>query len=455
MRPTFSQLSDWDIEGLTEASHSLLEDVNTLADRIATAGPAVQHSVWQGDAYLSALSASDERIDIAEEVQDQWTEVIDQLSTAAVELHWAREYCLTTKGDAEGAGLNVADDGTVTPGENDDDEILKHHQDRINNALDDLDAADIAQADALRQSAETLGRITGAGGPSFISLPGRKEVDPDSLISGWEQMSPDAIAKEIEQLSQSDRQLLITSSPWVVGATDGVPWDMRFEANRINIRSSLISEEKSVSPDKDKIKIFESMLAYHDDPATAAKPMTGNGKLDSATNDLVARQFLKFDPYNGQGRTIEFLGNMDSNTDNVAVFVPGTGASMSSADTYRDRAREIVEDSNGRSAALVWQDADFPDTVAKDAPFSHYATDGAPNLVGFSQELTRNIDSSDADPTITYVAHSYGGAILGTADASGGFYADREILSKQPAQGSTSYQRPIGITSIQTLTATV
>lgn len=391
--------------------------------------------MWQGEAYLSAISASEDRIDTAQEVQDQWTGVIDKLSVAAEELHWARDYGLTTKGDAEGAGFNVADDGTVTPGTEDDEELLQHHQNRINNALNEIDSSDRTQSDAIRQSAETLGRIAGTGGPSFISLPGRKEVDPDTLIGEWSNMRPKDISRQIEQLSESDRNLLLASNPKLVGNTDGVPWSMRFQANALNIRSALIAEENSDQHDQSKINMFQSMLAMSDDPTTTVRPVNFGQRPQSPQNDLVERKFLLFDPDQGQGRTIELLGDISPETDNVGVLVPGTGAEMSTADNYRDRAKDMMAGTSGRTAMLVWQDADFPDTVAKDAPFAHYAKDAAPQLTGFSQELGRNVTENSGDPAITYVAHSYGGAILGTADASGGFYADREVFVETAGAG--------------------
>jgi hypothetical protein len=57
-----------------------------------------------------------------------------------------------------------------------------------------------------------------------------------------------------------------------------------------------------------------------------------------------------------------------------------------------------------------------------DAASPRYALDMAPRLVAFSEDVDRTVDAKAADGApvpVTYIGHSYGGSILGTAEAMG------------------------------------
>lgn len=129
------------------------------------------------------------------------------------------------------------------------------------------------------------------------------------------------------------------------------------------------------------------------------------------------------------------VGTINEDTRNVGVFVPGTGTELSSLSQYRDRVALSMRNSP-QTATIVWQDADFPDSVPRDAPFSNYADTAAPDLVSFSEELQREIGRTSPTAETTYVAHSYGGSILGTANAIGGFYSDREVYVAPSGSGT-------------------
>jgi len=55
-----------------------------------------------------------------------------------------------------------------------------------------------------------------------------------------------------------------------------------------------------------------------------------------------------------------------------------------------------------------------------------FAIEMAPRLVAFSHEVDRVVDGTGRDIAVTYVGHSYGGAVLGTAEALG-LTADRTV----------------------------
>ena len=50
----------------------------------------------------------------------------------------------------------------------------------------------------------------------------------------------------------------------------------------------------------------------------------------------------------------------------------------------------------------------------------------APRLVAFSEDVDRTVDATGRDIPVTYIGHSYGGSILGTAEVFG-LTADRTL----------------------------
>ncbi len=58
-------------------------------------------------------------------------------------------------------------------------------------------------------------------------------------------MSQDSIADQIAAMTPDQRERLIAEFPRQVGNTDGVPWDMRVAANRINIAQAIIDSRRS------------------------------------------------------------------------------------------------------------------------------------------------------------------------------------------------------------------
>ena len=50
----------------------------------------------------------------------------------------------------------------------------------------------------------------------------------------------------------------------------------------------------------------------------------------------------------------------------------------------------------------------------------------APRLVAFSEDVDRTVDATGRDIPVTYIGHSYGGSIMGTAEVFG-LTADRTL----------------------------
>lgn len=259
---------------------------------------------------------------------------------------------------------------------------------RLAEALNRLGAAD---ADAAADMAEAFA-IPAAGGHG---------ADAD-VVTAWPITSQDRIADQIAAMTPEQRQRLVEGFPSQVGNTDGVPWQMRVEANRTNVAQAVLRE-----PDPQRLAVYRELLGEVDDPAG------GPVRLD--------RQILAFDP--GRSSLVELHGNIAS-ASSVAVLVPGLNTTITGSAANAGTARRFVSATRGDVAAITYLGGPFPrgDNVVEGlaaAADPRYALAMAPRLVAFTEDVDRTVDSTGRRIPVTVVGHSYGGSIVGTAEALG------------------------------------
>jgi hypothetical protein len=212
-------------------------------------------------------------------------------------------------------------------------------------------------------------------------------------------------------MTPEQRQRLVAEFPHQVGNTDGMPWDMRIAANRTNIAQAVLDER-----DPDRLAFYRTLLGEVDDPA-------GGGRR-------VDRQVIAFDP--ARSSLIELNGDLAA-AKSVAVLVPGLNTTIEGSAANTATARRFVAATRGDAAVVTYLGGPFPrgELAAGlvDAADPRYARDMAPRLVAFSEDVDRTVDAAAAtrQPVpVTYIGHSYGGSILGTAEAMG-MTADRAL----------------------------
>jgi hypothetical protein len=317
---------------------------------------------------------------------------------------------------ATGEGFAVADDGTVTPDAAPQELLValaggdagvardllavraRELSRQVVEALSRLGAADVdAAADIDAAFAAPLSR------PAETVPAGAWPVSARDVVAGWPALSQDRIADQIAAMTPAQRDRLIAEFPKEVGNTDGVPWPMRVAANRTNIAQAALEER-----DPHRAAFYRSLLGETDDPA-------GSGRR-------VDRQFLGFDP--ARASLIELNGNLDRAT-SVAVLVPGMNTTIEGSPANTATARRFVSATRGGVAVITYLGGPFPHgnpvTGVLDAADPRYALEMAPRLVSFSADVNRAVDVP-----VTYIGHSYGGSILGTAEALG-MTADRTL----------------------------
>ena len=416
-RPTVSDAQAWQPDSLHEAAASWQAaalNVHAFVE-MAVRGVAATHDVWTGSAAEAARAdvlavgrtsdALGRAMVLAAVAARDAAEQISQARTAALDLVSA----------AESEGFAVADDGAVSvrdapptllvalsggdPGVARELLSLRARDltAQLAGALVRLGDADADAADDIEDAFATPVSAATATVPAGVPAFG-------DVVAGWPVMSQDRIAEQIAAMTPEQRDRLVADFPRQVGNTDGLPWDMRVAANRTNIAQAILDE-----PDPGRTSFYRTLLSEVDDPAG------GGSRID--------RQIVAFDP--ARASLVELNGDL-ATAGSVAVLVPGMNTTIEGSAADTATARRFVSAAHGDVAVLTYLGGPFPRgnllSGLIDAASPRYALDMAPRLVAFSEDVDRAVDAAAGDETsvpVTYIGHSYGGSILGTAEAMG------------------------------------
>lgn len=423
-RPTVSQADAWRPDQLRAAAQNWYAAATDVHAAVEDAVRLVQSSrdFWSGSAAEAAReqaqrtgSGSDAVARAAVLAATAARDGADQIEAAQTEVR-------RLVAEARAEGFVVDDDGAAHPGTppsllvglagGDADVARSMLATRAGEvtanicaALDRLGAAD---ADAAADIDEAL--QLPAPHPATTTPAGAWPVQAGDVVAGWPAMSQDRIAEQIAAMTPEQRRQLVDEFPAAVGNTDGVPWPLRVAANRVNVAQAVV---QASAADPARAEFYRSLLAEVDDPA-------GSGRR-------VDRQILAFDPQ--RASLVELVGDLGA-ARSVAVFVPGLNTTIEGSAANTATARRFVAATRGDVAAITYLGGRFPRgnllTGAVDAADPRYALDMAPRLVAFSEDVDRTVDQTGRPVAVTYVGHSYGGSILGTAEALG-LTADRTL----------------------------
>ncbi|MGW1276353.1 alpha/beta hydrolase [Streptomyces tsukubensis] len=334
---------------------------------------------------------------------------------------------------------------------------------RITNALSEATAADGKWAPKLRAlkadddltvsardwtdtTADTSG-VREAAGTYLRTIEGPpKDASPAENAAWW------------KGLSDEERDAYISMNPASVGVLDGLPATVRDEANRTVLAQKhgeyqLALNAIPPAPEnkytwintaRGPVKVYsdeymEWTRKYEGEEKRLTQGLKGMERIeqrfdDTGTEGLPEAYLLGFST-EGDGRAIIANGNPDT-ADHTAVFVPGTGASLEKVGGDISRMTTLWETADkvagGESVATItWIGYDAPDNAVKDAPFSHYANDGAPALNRFLDGLDTSRTAEGPGHT-TVIGHSYGSTLIGSAARQGDLNADDLIFAGSP-----------------------
>lgn len=425
-RPTLSQAKSWRPDSLRQAADAwdaAASDTKREFD-VVVQGIGETHDFWTGDAANAARENVAKLGGAASSLARALVAAAVAARDGADVISAARDDVLGSVNAVQTLGFKVADDGTVTPpdqppkvlldqsGGNADvvKQVLREAAERYTREIvGKLEALGAADDDAARDIDDAFHGVTSA--PTAPTGLG------ENPTANWPKMSQDNIAAQIAALTPDQRRELVETRPQQVGNTDGVPWDMRIAANRLNIEQAILDSRG----DPERVRFYQGLLSEVPDPT--GKP----GRVD--------RQIIAFDP--ARSSLVELIGDVNT-AKNVGVLVPGMNTTIAGSATNTETARRFVQAARGDLAMITYLGGPFPQGGVPDgiddAMDTHYATDMAPRLVSFSHDVNRVVDGLGRDVAVTYVGHSYGASVLGTAEAMG-LTADRTMYVEAAGAG--------------------
>lgn len=220
-------------------------------------------------------------------------------------------------------------------------------------------------------------------------------------------------------LGAGEQQAYLQFQPASLGAMDGLPAQVRHEANL-----QVLRQDAANGHDRDNAQALLDRI----------EGSWGDRGVESI-------YLLGYQPP-GRGddaRVVASIGNPDT-ADNVGIYVPGTGSDLSSANGGLDRADELraaaeMVPGSGQTATVYWLGYDAPDNLLA-ASRAGYASDGAEPLRAFTEGLRES--STNPDARVTVIGHSYGSTVIGHADSTDdrGLAADDIVVLGSPGVGA-------------------
>lgn len=475
VHPSVSQARAWHPEAL----RGLADAWDVAAGQVRSASPEVRPAGT--GAALDAARAAIDGIDRSA------TSAARSLVAAAVAARCGADRIAAARGavleaveSATTTGYGVSDDGAVTPppsgpellevlGGAHADVLLASRATQLGRGISAALGA-LAEADA--DTARNLADAFGLRATSPVSThPAGATV---GTVPNWPTMAQERIAEQIATMSPEQRRQLIAAAPQQVGNTDGVPWEMRMAANRINVADAILVQRRTIDePVDDKIRAvvrrrygtridrisFErvrQMIAS--DPGRRAAAIADHDRIANARitfyqglladvpdpvhpdGRMVQRKILAFDT--DRSALVELTGELSTAT-SVGVLVPGLNTTVLDSAANTETVRRFVAAGAGDVAMITYLGGPFPTGGLWNAANPHYAQAMAPRLVAFSEDVDRTVDSVGTGTgrhiAVTYLGHSYGGSILGTAERMG-LTADRTVYVEAAGTGVGVYQ---------------
>ncbi|MFJ2503211.1 alpha/beta hydrolase [Microbacterium sp. NPDC087592] len=298
-------------------------------------------------------------------------------------------------------------------------------------------------------SAVTQGGKVGGAGFAAASLAWAGNVNAITAESLAGLGDPDIIRETWNTMDQATRDALLAASPVILGNLNGIPIRDRVTANHTNMRAEIARREAEIARLQEKLdgmtarnhwsaqrrKSLSDEIAELREPIGAWKDLLEQKiswvDAEGAKRYGTGVRVVVFDPSldaiaTYHGPLDDATGDIPAWVDNVAVSVPGTGATMSAF--ANDDARLLQESAGRTSAVFQWAGGTFPGSIPEAMTWG-YSENLAPKLRDFVGAI-----ASPAGSVLTVLGHSYGGATVGLAEAAG-VDADRVLYVAAAGMG--------------------
>ncbi|HEY9566032.1 MAG TPA: alpha/beta hydrolase, partial [Nocardioides sp.] len=251
--------------------------------------------------------------------------------------------------------------------------------------------------------------------------------------------SPEAAREWWEGLSAEERHALLVESPEVIGRMDGLPADVRDEANRILLDEQIAGltekqEDGTISPHEASVL---DNAQHVDDAVRQAEKY-----VDPLTGEHPPIQLWMYDPEKygtDSGSVAISIGDLDT-ADNLAVRVPGITSDIDGISAMTRDATNVYEaarfNGNGENsvASMIWLNYNAPGGVTDPATLTeHRAEDGGATLANDIDGLRAS--RADNPAHLTLIGHSYGSTTAGHAAGDHEIDIDDLVLVGSPGGG--------------------
>lgn len=445
MASDYARLLKQDFADMTAAADSwqrVSREMDSAFDQHRTKVTGPLHASWQGDdakAALTFLEDIEMRINV---VRTESMTISKAIDTVRFRMEQAQTDLRNAVRSAEAEGFVVDDSGSVGEascevGESPEQarnklERMKHFQEEINTAVKD---ARKASDDGHHALSELRGEIMDRTNKHMAaeSAGDTQQAMKDLGVNGPQiPKDPKDAAAWWKGLDDASRQEYATMYPERIGKANGLPSNVRDDANRLALDQELnfVSGSDQAIPgipeDRHNLEVLKAELDKRDGA-------TGNKKL----------YLLDFDDFD-DGKAVIAMGNPDT-ADNVGVQVPGTATTMDSTGGQLSRIEKLQRsaeraDPSANTSMVYWLGYDAPEIPGTDAPNlavagTGRADDAAPDLRNFTHGLRAAHEGADR-AHMTVLGHSYGATVVGDADA-GGKGLDADSISVVGSPGMT------------------
>lgn len=307
---------------------------------------------------------------------------------------------------------------------------LQAEQARLEEALD---AAATRAAGMLERgpNAEDMAFLDRNG----LLLPAHPDVT-EAMASMPSADNPEAMREWWDSLTLAQQVAIMATHPDRLGNTDGLPAEVRDEANRLVLAEDLERLEAKEAAGT-LTRVEREALA---NIRTAMDNLESReSHIDPITGERTHAQLYIYDPYafNGDGRLAIATGNLDD-ANHVAVMVPGMGTNVQGMSA--GRSLNVYDESRWASgdsvAVLDWVGYDAPSGTSIHNPDiigvvnQSMARDGAELLAGDVAGL--RAARGDDPAHLTVIGNSYGSTTAGIAAGEFDLDADDLILTGSP-----------------------
>jgi len=428
---TFEDVEDWTRKtgALETLQQELSQRTTTLAGLQEQLADIRRLDGWEGSASHAARQSFDPIDDDLAKSAAAVGAVRTQVGETVADLTGLRSTISEAKGFANTNGYSIQFNGNIVDVWDLDDkanaspaELAQHKaaRDHLQEKVTEI----ITRGNEIEAEAS---RVLWAANSGEIGTDGFTDVEQAANAGAHFALEPGADSQEVEDwwnaLGDDQQQWIVNSRPDWVRNLDGVPTEVRDDANRVWLpqeRAGLASE-------------LQQELATHPNPNQPPYGVPAQllqrkiGDLDKLSNTLEQKDtfLIGLDTSGDNTKAIVSIGNPDD-ADHVSVTVPGMGSQVDAGGTIEGMVREstLMRDevrsqliaaglADQTVATVAWMNYDTPTGLAG-AGSDAQATGAAPVLTNYLESVDVTSTGS-TDPHLTLVGHSYGSLASGLA----------------------------------------